>query len=357
MNKKVLITTGGTGGHIYPALAVAEELRDKGIPVLFVGSDSRMEKDIVPREGFPFVGLRIRPPRNLRNILIFITALAKGFWLVLKEKPDAVIGFGNYISVPCVLAGLLLRKKVYLQEQNATIGGANKFFYHFCDKTFLAFGKTYDAIPYKYQKKMIIAGNPLRREIYAVNPAEEKEKLKIETEEKVLVVTGGSLGARAINEGVLRNWEEIFENKKLRLYWATGEDNYEEISEKLTRVKISDTIKPYFNNMIHIMSAADLVVCRAGALTISEIIELEKPSIIIPYSSKKVGQSDNAEILQDNESALVFHNHETEKAIGTALEIIHDSERLIAMRAKIKNLKGENAARKIVENLDIWRNA
>ena len=110
--KKVLLTTGGTGGHIYPALAVADKLREKGIEVLFVGSKTRMEKEIVPKSGYKFIGIDIKVPRGLKNILSFFKAIKVAYKLVKRENPDAIVGFGNYISVPVVLAGLLQRKKV-----------------------------------------------------------------------------------------------------------------------------------------------------------------------------------------------------------------------------------------------------
>lgn len=353
--KKVILTTGGTGGHIYPALAVAQGLRDRGVDVLFVGTSIRMEKDIVPKAGFKFIGLNIAPPRTVKNIFGYIKGLFKGFKIVMREKPDAIIGFGNYISVPVVLAGILFRKKVYLQEQNANMGGTNKLFYRFVKKTFLAFDKTYDDIPMKYQKKVMVTGNPLRKETYTVDSAEEREKIKTEPGEKILLVTGGSLGAKEINDGVLKNWERFRENRNVRLYWATGEKNYDEIIKTIDRAKMQDIIRPYFNNMINIMAAADLIICRAGALTISEIIELGKPSIIIPYSSIKVGQYANGQLLKDAGAALMFKNSESEQAIDKAFELLENQNELDAMKINIRNLKKDNPAGKIIETLDIWR--
>ena len=207
--KKVILTTGGTGGHIYPALSVAEGLRKKGVDVLFVGTSLRMEKDIVPKFGFKFVGLNIAPPRTLKNIFGYIRGVFQGIALVFKEKPDAIIGFGNYISIPVLVGGVLSGKKIYLQEQNANLGGTNKLFYRFAKKIFLAFEKTYDDIPMKYQGKCIVTGNPLREEIYSIKSYKEREKLKVEADEKILLVTGGSLGAKEINDAVLKNWERI----------------------------------------------------------------------------------------------------------------------------------------------------
>lgn len=354
--KKVILTTGGTGGHIYPALAVAEGLKIKNIDVLFVGTSIRMEKDIVPEAGFRFIGLDIKPPRSFKTILKYIKGVWEGIKIVYKEKPDAIIGFGNYISVPIIIGGILLRKKIYLQEQNANLGWTNKLFYKFAVKTFLAFDKTYDDIPMKYQRKFEVTGNPLREEINYVSENEEKERLKLEDGEKVILITGGSLGAKDINDAVIKNWDKFLEDKKLRVYWATGEKNYDEITTQIVRTKMSDTVKPYFNNMINIMAAADLIICRAGALTISEIIELEKPSIIIPYNSLKVGQYDNAKILEENNSALVYSNTDAEVAIEKALELLKNEDALKSMKVRIRALKKSNAVEKIINNLDIWRN-
>ena len=342
--KKIILTTGGTGGHIYPALAVAEGLKLKNIDVLFVGTSIRMEKDIVPEAGFRFIGLDIKPPKNIKSILKYIKGVWQGIKIVAKEKPDAIIG------------GILLRKKVYLQEQNANLGWTNKVLYKFAEKTFLAFDKTYDDIPLKYQKRFDVTGNPLREEINYVNENEERERLKLEEDEKVILITGGSLGAKDINEAVIKNWNKFLEDKKLRVYWATGENNFEEIGKRILKTKMSDTVKPYFNNIINIMAAADLIICRAGALTISEIIELEKPSIIIPYNSLKVGQYDNAKILEENNSALVYTNTEADSAIEKALELIKNEEALKSMRVRIRSLKKSNAVEKIINDLDIWRN-
>lgn len=353
--KKVILTTGGTGGHIYPALSVAEALRKKGVEVLFVGTSIRMEKDIVPKAGFKFIGLNIAPPRTLKNIFGYIRGVFQGIALVFKEKPDAIIGFGNYISIPVLVGGVLFGKKIYLQEQNANLGGTNKLFYRFAKKIFLAFEKTYDDIPMKYQAKCLVTGNPLREEIYSIKGQKEREKLKVEPNEKILLITGGSLGAKEINDAVLKNWDRILEDKNIRLYWATGEKNYDEISKSIGRAKIQDTVRPYFENMINIMAAADLVVCRAGALTISEIIQLGKPAVVIPYNSIKIGQYANGKLLKDVGAALMYKNSEANLAIEKAFELLGNKNELDIMKINIRNLKQENAAEKIIESLDIWR--
>lgn len=358
--KKVLITTGGTGGHIYPALAVAKKLEERGINVVFVGSATRMEKDIVPEFKIKFREINIFPFSNVKKIFSNIYSFFQAIKIVKEEKPQVIIGFGNYISIPTLFAGLLFGKKLYLQEQNAALGMANKLFYKFSKKCFLAFDSTFEDMPIKDQHKFMVTGNPLRDESYLISKEQERENLKIGEDEKVLVITGGSLGAKSINEAVIKKLKDIYKEKNIRIYWATGEKNFSEINDKIEeqnqQVKVGDIIKPYFNNLIDIMAAADLVVCRAGALTVSELIQLEKPSIIIPYNSIKVGQYENAKILLESGAALVYNDSQAEEGIEKALELIKNDEELKKMSRKAKMLKKGNAAEKIVECLDIWRN-
>jgi len=353
--KKVMLTTGGTGGHIYPALAVADRLKIKGIEPVFVGSTERMEKDLVPDSGHRFIGIDISVPKGLKNIRKYLKAIRVAYKVIKEEKPDAIIGFGNYISVPVIIAGILLRKKIYLQEQNVNIGSANKMFYKIAKMTFLAFDKTYDDIPIKSQNRFKVTGNPLRKEIDGLRYATEREKLGIKPGEKVLLITGGSLGAQEINNIVMKYWEKFCADKNLRIFWATG-NNFEQLKKVRKSKKENDRIEPYFNDMLNVMAAADLIVCRAGALTISEIIELEKPAIIIPYGSVKVGQYENAKVLTDYDTAYVFTRDELDEAMKKVFEIIRNDEKLKKMRIRLKPLKKPNAAEEIIASLDIWRN-
>lgn len=354
--KKVILTTGGTGGHIYPAMAVADALKERDVECSFVGTKHRMEKDILGNSEYKFTGLDVKP-LSLKNPLTFIKMLKSilvGMVIVFKEKPDAIIGFGNYISVPLIVAGLIFGKKVYLQEQNANLGFANKLFYKFAAKSFLAFEKTYDDLPLKYYKRLEVTGNPLRKEVYQADREAEREKLKIMPDEKVLLITGGSLGAKSINEAMLKKWNLALENKKIRVYWATGEKHFEEINNKVDKYKFNDVIKPYFENMPNIMAAADLVVCRAGALTISEIIEMEIPSILVPYQSIKVGQYENAKILEETGAAYVHRNSEAEIAVERAFDLIKNEAEMQRMSIQLKIMKKENAAEKIANDIEIW---
>ena len=220
MNKKekVVLTTGGTGGHIYPALAIAKKLKDKNIDVLFIGTSHRMEKTIVPNEGYRFIGLDIVPLKSVSAVFKILKGTLRSIRILRREKATKVIGFGNYISIPVILAAKFLRIPYYLQEQNSIMGLANKKFYKGSKKVFLAFRNTLNSIPGKYREKFIVTGNPLREEFYHKEKAKEREKLGITEEEKVLFIIGGSLGAKNINEAVLKKWDKIQQMKNLRLF-------------------------------------------------------------------------------------------------------------------------------------------
>lgn len=349
--KKIIITTGGTGGHIYPALAVAEEFKKREIEVIFVGSNSRMEKTIVPNAGYKFIGLDILPPRTLMNIVKFIFGIVKAIKIVMVEKPDAILGFGNYISVPILTAGFVLRKPLYLQEQNANVGLTNKVFYRVSKKMFLAFETSLNELPTRNLEKFIVTGNPLREEIENIDRDEIRQELGIGAKEKVLLITGGSLGSQDINGAVIESWKKLELVENLKIYWATGKGKSEEVIKKLGMVSSKHTIEPYFENMIKLMASSDLVLSRAGALTISEIIQLEKPSILIPYNSIKVGQRANAKILENISAAYIYENKEVGAAIEKIIEIINCDDTLKFLSIKIKSLKKISAASEIVKNI------
>jgi UDP-N-acetylglucosamine--N-acetylmuramyl-(pentapeptide) pyrophosphoryl-undecaprenol N-acetylglucosamine transferase len=353
--KKVLFTTGGTGGHIYPALAVADKLKEKEIESVFVGSRHRMEKEFIPKSGYRFIELDIIPFKSLKSIFKLIKCIFQSISILRREKADAIFGFGNYISVPVLVAAVILRKKIYLQEQNSELGIANRLFYRFSKKTFLAFEKTYDDLPIKYQHKLIVSGNPLRKEFLFLDEKAEREKLKVREDEKVLLITGGSQGSRDINNAVFQKWNDLFKESDIRVYWSTGKNNFEEINNKISKLKPNDVIKPYVENMPSIMTASDLIVCRAGAMAISEIIELEKPVILIPLNAG--GQRANSKMLEEKSAAYVYDNKDIPEAIEKAIELIKNDVELNRLKGKIKTFKEGNAVDIIIENLDIWGNS
>ena len=348
--KKVVFTTGGTGGHIYPALSIARKLREKNTEVLFIGTKHRMEKELVPNENFKFIGLDVLPLRSIISFFKMAGAIFKTIGILKKEKPTEIIGFGNYITIPVLVAAIVLRIPYYLQEQNCTMGQANKYFYKMAKKVFIAFENTLPNIPEKYRSKFVVTGNPLREEFYGKNKAEERKKLNIKDDEKVILVIGGSLGAKNINEAILKKWKTLSSDGEIRLFWATGKDNYEASTYRIRDFGTA-VVEPYFENVPELMAASDIVICRAGASTISELIQLEKPSVLIPYDF--VGQKENADVLEYVNGAKIFTNETAEEAIDEALSIVGQASMLEFMSENVRTLKKGNSAEIIVNEMGL----
>lgn len=348
MNKKIAFTTGGTGGHIYPALSVAKEYEKLGGTPIFIGTSHRMEKDIIPDNGYTFYGLDVIPLRSIKSLWKLTTAIFQSISILRKEKVDAIIGFGNYISLPTIIAGKILRKPIYLQEQNVVMGMANKYMYKGAKKTFLAFARTKLDIDKKYLSKMIVTGNPLREEFYNITKENARKELNRHIDDKIICIMGGSLGAKNINESVLSKLSKILEKKNLYIYWSTGKELYKDI---VNRVE-SDPhliISEYFENAHIVMAATDVIICRAGASTLSEIIELKIPSLLIPYNF--VGQKENADVLEYLDATKIYNNDEVEEAIEEALRLINDEQKLNFMKNNLNNINYGNAGKIIAKDI------
>mgnify|MGYP006332991723 FL=1 len=348
MEEKIIFTTGGTGGHIYPALAIAKEFKKRGSSILFVGTKHRMEREIVPNEGYNFIGLDVLPLRSIKSFIKMLKAIKEALRIVKNEKPTKIIGFGNYISIPILVAAKLKKIPYYLQEQNSTMGMANKYFYKGSQKTFLAFENTLDSIAPKYKDKFVVTGNPLREKFYSIDKYIEREKLGIMCKEKMLFVIGGSLGAKNINQGILKNLEKITIENNIKLFWGTGKENYDEINGRI-RKRHNLVVKPYFENAAEIMAASDLVISRAGASTISELIQLEKPALMIPYDF--VGQKENADVLEFVNGGKMYTNDEVQQAIEEAICLIKEPDMLEFMGLNIKSIKKGNATENIINSM------
>ncbi len=348
--KKVVFTTGGTGGHIYPAISIADKMKEKNIDILFIGTEHRMEKELIPKKNYRFIGLDIWPLNSPKSVIKMIIAVFRAIKILKKENPSEIIGFGNYITIPVLTAAIILRIPYYLQEQNSTMGMANRYFYKKARKIFVAFENTIDSVADRYRSKFITTGNPLREEFYIKNPDEERKKLGITESEKMILIMGGSLGARSINNAIIKKWNDILNEKKLKLFWATGKDNYDEVTGKLADIG-NNVIAPYFDNVADLMAASDLVMCRAGASTISELIQLSKPSILVPYDF--VGQKENADVLEFINAARTFSNDEADNAVEEALSLIRQTDMLMFMEENIRKLKKGNAVELIIKEMGL----
>lgn len=291
------MTGGGTGGHVFPALAICEQLISLGRRVTYIGSDRGMEARIVPERQIPFIALRSGAVKNKRvhEILLSLLQVLKSlFWslyYLLRNRPKAVIGVGGYVSVPVCTAAGLLGIPVFLQEQNASVGIANRFLSLFAKEIFLGFEQ---ALQYLPTNKCVLTGNPLRKSFYTHDYG------PLPTHANHLLVFGGSQGARAINRAIVALLPILHKNfPHLQITHQTGRQDCDEIKALYEKSPYpTATVVPFIEAMAEAYSRASLVVCRSGALSVTELAVARRPAILVPYPRRgQNDQIDNAKWL------------------------------------------------------------
>ena len=304
-NPTIIITGGGTGGHVFPALAIAHEMKRRDWNVLYVGTATGMESSLVPQAGFPFYSIQTGAVKNQTVLKIIKTLwrlIGGVFWalsFLREKKPRAVLGVGGYVSVPICFAAFLLRIPLYLQEQNSSVGIANRFLGLLAKRIFLGFQQ---ALPYFKSTKCLVTGNPLRQTFYDVNFPEYNPNANF------LLILGGSQGAKSINDALLSFIERLYaKNPKLKIFHQTGQKDFNSVQSTIgTKYKNSYEYSAFINDIASLYAKASLVIARSGALTVSELIQMGRPAIFVPYP--RIGQNDqitNAYMLQNAGAARV----------------------------------------------------
>lgn len=334
---------GGTGGHLFPGIAIAEELHKRGEEVYFVSGTRKIERHILKKSAFPhfelevegFIGRSLKD--KLRATIKLILSFFKSLKLIKEIKPAVMVAEGGYVSVPVVLAGKILGVKAVLQEQNVYPGRANLLLSRFVDKIFVGFA---DSIHYFPKEKVIVSGTPVRSELL-----EYKERIH---QGKGLLLLGGSLGARFLNNLMLKIAKELLLRiPNLYIFHQTGHEDYErvwsEYKEKFTGEQELERLKvyPFIEDMGWAYAQADLVISRAGASTIAELIALKKPAILIPYPyATHHHQERNALVLTKSGSALMFRQEEIreEDLIETITNLLEEPRKLQIMRENLSRL-------------------
>lgn len=318
---RVIVSGGGTGGHIYPAIAIADKIKEKDpkSEVLYVGNEIGLEKDLVPDTGYPLemVTARWLDRKSVVELALTGMVTAKGVLQALKImrrfKPDVVIGTGGFVCVPVVFAGHLYGAKCYLHEQNAYPGVANRVLEKFVDKVFLGFPAA--AEYFKEPRKHIHAGNPVRERFYNVDKNAARERLGIPKDDFVIFSFGGSQGAEKINEVGFDLMEAVNGHKDVTYIFGTGSQYYDEILDKAKKkdieIQSNIMIKSYVNDIQYYLGASDLVVSRAGALSVAESTVCGKALLLIPspnvtgnhqyYNAKAVADQGGAIILEEKD--------------------------------------------------------
>lgn len=282
---KIIVSAGGTGGHIYPALAIIDKFKekDKNLEVLYIGTHNRMENKIVPERNIPYESLEIYGfskkmiGRDIKNIGYIIKSYKKCKKIMKSFKPDAVIGVGGYVTLPVIMAASKLGIKTFLHEQNSIPGKTNKFLSKKVDMVFTSF-----PISNNYFSKsvnVLCTGNPSADNVINLKPI-NKETLGFKKNKKLVIVTSGSLGSSGMNDKLIEFLDKS-QKEDYEVLFLTGERNYEEF---VKNNKFSNNIKvlPYLENLASLFKSADLVIGRAGAGTIFELLMAKTPSILIP---------------------------------------------------------------------------
>ncbi|NYE58784.1 undecaprenyldiphospho-muramoylpentapeptide beta-N-acetylglucosaminyltransferase [Carboxydothermus ferrireducens] len=338
---KLVFAGGGTGGHLYPALAIAQSWKEShpSDEILFVGTPRGIENTVVPKYGFPLYLLPVEGiPRKvswetLKKLFLVPKSLINAFIFLKKEKPDIVVGTGGYASFPVVFAATVLKIPTVIHEQNAYPGIANKILAARVDAVCLTFGEAKKRMK---AKKLYETGLPVRREFFtnAAKRNELRKKMGVGKDELLLVAFGGSQGALTINKVVGYLLPEIMLRPNLRLVWATGPRNYENLKQKYKNLPERVQMVPYIDNMPEVLPAADLAITRAGAATLAEIAASKVPAVLIPYPyAAENHQEHNARAFVSHGAAVLLRDAECseDRVKATILPLLDSPEKLVKM--------------------------
>ena len=358
-NLKVIVSGGGTGGHIFPALSIANELKAQmpGIDILFVGALGKMEMERVPAAGYEIIGLPvIGLPRKL-SLKLFLfpwmlyKSMRKARKIIHEFKPDIAIGVGGFASGPVLKAAVRKGIPTVLQEQNSYAGVTNKLLAAKVKKICVAYPNMERYFP---SGKIVVTGNPFRQEL--LKEADKKVALKafgLTDDKPVILILGGSLGARTLNESILSNID-LIEKSGVQIIWQSGKFYYNEILERLNgKLRPNIHLFEFLSQMGMAYRAADLVISRAGAGTISEICLLGKPSVLVPSPNvAEDHQTKNAMALVENGAAILVEDADAVTGLfPKALALVANKAQLESLSANSLKMAKPNATADIVNEI------
>jgi len=346
--RKIIISGGGTGGHIYPALAVAQKLKEKEpyLHLTFVGSSRDVEKNIMERQGVNFIPLKIEGLKGkglkiIKSLILLPFSFAKSLAILLRLKPHLVIGVGGYSSGPVVLLASLGRIPTLILEQNLYPGLTNRILIPLVKKAVVSFK---NSLSY-FKGKGIFIGNPVRDEFYSLPPKEKNNKL-------TLLIFGGSQGSHFLNQGIIASLLFLKEeNENLRIFHQTGKKDFEWVKKGYAKYNFEEVIvSPYFFDIANYFKKSDMIISRAGATTIAEIIASQKASLLIPFSQA----SDNHQVLNARElekirgaEVLLEKEFSPEILARKISYLLNNKKKISHMEKNLASLKKNRVAEKI----------
>jgi UDP-N-acetylglucosamine--N-acetylmuramyl-(pentapeptide) pyrophosphoryl-undecaprenol N-acetylglucosamine transferase len=358
---RIIISGGGTGGHIFPAISIANELKERcpDAEILFVGADNRMEMERVPAAGYRIEGLpvsgfdRTHLFRNIKVIARLIHSLRLAKKIVRRFKPDIAIGVGGYAAAPTLWVAARQRVPILIQEQNSYAGVTNKLLAKKADKICVAYEGMEKFFP---AAKIVVTGNPVRKDLEkgAAIKAEALAFFGLSPEKKTILVIGGSLGARTVNHSLLKHIDTLLASG-VQCIWQTGRFYAAEVKERLAQYEDTSSVRcsEFIARMDYAYAAADLVVSRAGAGTISELCLLAKPVILVPSPNvAEDHQTKNALALVRKDAAILVADKDAQQQlIPQALEVVNDDRRLLELSDNIAPLARRNSAERIADEI------
>lgn len=359
---RLLISGGGTGGHIFPAIAIADAFKKRhpDAEIMFIGAKGRMEMDMVPKAGYPIEGLWIsgfKRSLSLDNLLFplkLLCSLVKAGKIIRRFNPDLVVGVGGFASGPTMRRAASMKIPLIIQEQNSFPGVTNRMMANKASRICVA----YDAMDKWFPaEKIVLTGNPLRNNIMNVNVdrAESAAFFNLNPEKPVILLVGGSQGALGINRGVFAALSS-FKDNDVQLIWQTGKPYFEKASRAVDEMNLSHKIKcvVFIDRMDMAYSLADVVISRAGAISISELSLMRKTVVFVPLpTAAEDHQTKNARRLVDADAALLVPNDATEQQlIPTVFALLADKDRCAAMSRNIYGFAKANAAELVVDEID-----
>jgi len=364
---RIIISGGGTGGHIFPAISIAETImkRFPNSEILFIGAENRMEMERVPAAGYKIIGLpvsgfnRNNKLQNIRVIGRLFKSIRMAKKIIRDFKPDAVIGVGGYASGPTLWAATSLKIPCLIQEQNSYAGITNKLLGKRVAKICVAYEGMERFFP---ADKITLTGNPVRKDLEDGSIEKDKAlaQFNLSPDRKTVLIVGGSLGARTINNGVLSGLDQLLE-AGIQVIWQTGRVYYDTIMQSM-HGRVSKTHQPannglwvsdFISRMDYAYAAADLVVSRAGAGSISEICILKKPVILVPSPNvAEDHQTKNALAIVNGNAAVMIPDKDAESLLAdTILQIINDPEQLGFLSENIGYMARHRSAECIVDEI------
>lgn len=359
-NLKIIISGGGTGGHVFPAIAIADAVKDK-IPsadILFVGAQGKIEMERVPKAGYPIKGLWIsgfHRKLTLRNALFpikLLSSLLKAWRIIRRFRPDMAIGVGGYASGPVLAVASRLGIPTLIQEQNSYAGVTNKLLAGKVDKICVAYEHMEKYFP---AEKLVLTGNPVRKGLFQQTADKEEgyAHFKLDPAKKTIFLFGGSLGARSLNRAVAANMDRLAEVEDVQLLWQAGKLYLEEYRQSPVAQLPNVRVHAFIDRMDLAYAIADVVVCRAGALTIAELCMVGKPAILVPSPNvAEDHQTKNAEALVENEAALIIVDDQIAKELmDTSLALLKDENRQKELSRNIQLMARPDAAEHIAEEV------